>query len=71
LAKLFPDRGYLKYLSLGFEIAAGLCIPILSGYWIDEYFGTKPWFLIAGILAGIATLFGIIYNIYKSTDKQE
>ena len=71
LPNLLPNREYLKYLSLGIEIAAGLCIPILLGYWLDQFLDTKPWLLIAGIFTGIIILFGIIYNIYKKTDQME
>jgi F0F1-type ATP synthase assembly protein I len=60
-------KKYLKYLSLGVEIAAGLCVPILLGLWIDSVWETEPWFLIAGVLIGIATLFGIIFRVVKNT----
>ncbi len=63
-----PDvKKYLKYLSLGVEIAAGLCVPILLGLWIDRTWDTEPWFLIGGVLVGVSTLFGIIFRVVKNT----
>lgn len=60
-------KKYLKYLSLGLEIAAGLCVPILLGLWIDSVWETEPWFLIAGVLTGIAILFVTIFRVVKNT----
>lgn len=62
-------KKYLKYLSLGVEIAAGLCVPVLLGLWIDSVWETEPWFLIAGVLIGIATLFGTIFRVVKNTGR--
>ena len=52
------------------EIVAGLIFGTVVGYLIDDYFNTKPLFLISLIILGLA---GSIYNIYKATvenDKQ-
>ncbi len=50
------SRDYLQYLSLGAEIAAGLSIPILIGYYLDTRLDTSPWFLLLGALLGIGVL---------------
>jgi F0F1-type ATP synthase assembly protein I len=50
------DNSYFQYLSLGVEIAAGLSIPILAGYWIDRSWDTLPWFTFLGILTGVAIM---------------
>jgi len=50
------ENHYLQYLSLGVEIAAGLSIPILAGYWIDRSWDTLPWFTFLGILIGVAIM---------------
>jgi len=50
------DNSYLQYLSLGVEIAAGLSIPILAGYWIDRSWDTLPWFTFLGVLIGVAIM---------------
>jgi len=66
---LFTDprlREYLQYLSLGAEIAAGLAVPVLIGYWLDNRWDTSPWMLLAGILTGIGLLIGITLRIMRN-----
>ncbi len=60
---------YAEHLSLGAEIAVGLAAPILIGYWLDEYFGTSPWILLAGCLLGIVNIFLIIFHLAKRLEK--
>jgi len=59
------NRQYIQYLSLGVEIAAGLSIPILAGYWIDRNWDTMPWFTFLGILIGVATMLIIMIRVAR------
>ncbi len=59
------NRQYIQYISLGVEIAAGLSIPILAGYWIDRRWDTMPWFTFLGILIGIATMLLIMIRVAR------
>ena len=59
-------ENYLKYLSLGTEIAVGLSAPIIAGYWIDEYASSSPLFLLLGIAVGITIM--IVMLIRLSSD---
>lgn len=61
---------YAPYFSLGLEIAVGISIPILAGYWLDEYFGLSPWLLLTGCLVGIISVFAIIFRLNKRLDNQ-
>lgn len=54
---------YAPYFSLGLEIAVGIMLPILIGYWLDDYLGTSPWLLLAGCLAGVVSVFVIIFRL--------
>ena len=60
---------YLKYLSLGAEIAAGLAGPILVGIWLDSVWDSSPWMLLVGIIGAIglftATTLRLIGNSGK------
>jgi len=60
------NNDYLKYISLGSEIAVGLTVPILLGYWIDHYTGLFPWFTLAGIASGIAIMIAIMIRLSRS-----
>ncbi|MBN2731547.1 MAG: AtpZ/AtpI family protein [Balneolaceae bacterium] len=56
---------YAPYLSLGLEIAVGISLPILIGYWLDEYFETSPWLLLVGCVLGMINVFVIIFRLSK------
>lgn len=65
-----PVFKYAEYLSLGAEIAVGLAAPILIGYWLDLYFNSSPWILLAGCLMGIVNIFIIIFQVAKRLDNK-
>ena len=60
---------YAQYISLGVEIAAALAVPILLGYWLDQYFESDPWLLLAGCLVGLVNFFILIFNINERINK--
>ncbi len=45
------------------ELFAGIGVGGFLGYWLDEWLGTRPAFLICGILLGLA---GSVMNIYRA-----
>lgn len=61
---------YASYFSLGLEIAAGIALPILLGYWLDVQFKTLPWLTIAGAAVGIINIFLLITRIKNSVDDE-
>lgn len=63
------SRDYLRYLSLGVEIAATLALPIGIGFWIDSLWGTSPWFLLGGALCGMLLLLGLMLRLSRSQSK--
>ena len=69
--KEFGNRQYLQYLSLGVEIAAGLSIPILVGYWIDRSWDTLPWFTFLGIITGVATMLVIMIRVARDVSGKD
>ncbi len=46
-----------RFIGLGFEIVVPVLFGLLLGYWLDSWLGTKPWFLLAGSLLGMAAGF--------------
>ncbi|MCW9707375.1 AtpZ/AtpI family protein [Fodinibius salsisoli] len=60
---------YVEYLSLGVEIAAALLVPILIGYWLDQYFGLYPWLILTGCLVGIVNIFLLIFKLNERLNK--
>jgi ATP synthase protein I len=47
--------GWGKGLNFGLEIAAGIGLGTLIGFWLDKRFGSKPWCLLVGLLLGCAS----------------
>ena len=61
---------YAPYLSLGLEIAVGIALPILAGYWLDDYFEISPWLLLAGCIIGVVNVFVIIFQLSKKLNDE-
>ena len=63
LKKTIKDLGYFSIIgmSMGLSIALG----VLIGYFIDEKFGTDPWFSFIGLGLGIAAAFRNLFLLYK------
>jgi F0F1-type ATP synthase assembly protein I len=55
-------KKYFKYSSVGFELAGGVAVFCLIGYFIDERMGTSPVGLITGAILGII---GGVYLLIK------
>jgi len=56
---------YIEYISLGGEIVGSILVPMLIGYWLDGYFETRPWLLLAGCLVGVVNVFILIFQLSK------
>jgi F0F1-type ATP synthase assembly protein I len=68
IASLEPSNSsYLfKALGLGVQIALTLLACVLIGYNLDRWLNTTPWFLILGVIVGIANVFKILFDWSKS-----
>jgi ATP synthase protein I len=60
------NRGTFWLLALAMELGFSVAIPLVVlaylGSWADNQFGTKPLFLILGVLVGV---FSGFYNIFR------
>jgi len=71
LSKNLLPKIYSEYLGLGAEIAASLFIPIITGYYLDEYFDTSPLLVLVGILLAIIIFGFTIVRISKKLSEDE
>jgi F0F1-type ATP synthase assembly protein I len=55
----------LRFIGLGWFIAACILLGGFGGRWLDNRFDTGPWFTTAGLLAGTATAFFGVYRMIK------
>jgi ATP synthase protein I len=61
------DRGTVRALAiasqLGFTIVAAVGLGVLGGLWLDNRLGTKPVFLLTGIVFGLLSAAYVIWDL--------
>jgi len=67
LKKSIKDLAFFS--SIGMAMALSIVIGVVAGYYIDEKFGTRPWFLYIGLGLGIAAAFRNLYYLYQRAKK--
>jgi len=55
----------LRFSSIGLEMGFCVAIGVGIGYFLDSYFGTKPWFLLIFFFVGIAAAFRSLFSLLK------
>ena len=57
-------KGLAFAMRIGVELVAALIVGVGIGYFLDQWLGTKPWFLIAffvlGAVAGFVNVFRVV-----------
>jgi len=63
----------LRLTGVGFYIGACIVLGTLAGLWLDGKLGTRPLFLIGGLLLGVVVAFYGLYRMLKPlmNDKQD
>ena len=64
-------KKYAEYLGLGAEIAASLAIPILTGYFLDDFFETSPLFILAGVFFAMVAFGLMIARINSKLNRRD
>lgn len=66
-------RNLAPYLNIGYVFAASIILLTFFGYYLDNKWGTKPWFTlggaIVGIIAGFYNFFKTVFRANKNKDK--
>ena len=57
------EANWGRFAGLGLEVAIGVGLGVLVGYWIDKRAGTAPWGLVIGAMLGLA---GGMYLLLKA-----
>jgi ATP synthase protein I len=63
----------LRLTGVGFYVGASIVGGTLAGLWLDGKLGTRPLFLIGGLLLGVVVAFYGLYRMLKPlmNDKQD
>ena len=54
----------LRLSSLGLVVALSVAIGAVGGWWLDDHFGTDPWFTAGGVILGSVAGF---YELFRET----
>ncbi len=55
--------------AVGLEMGISAALGCWGGMWLDDHFGTEPWLLLLGMLAGFGAAFKAIYRTAKKARK--
>ncbi len=58
-------RALADFSQIGFSIAVSVLIGVLLGQYLDDKFGTGPWFLLVFSILGVGAGIRILFNIAK------
>ncbi len=73
-------QGLAFAMRIGVEIVAALIVGVAIGYFLDQWLGTKPWFLllffVLGAAAGFMNVFRVVGGLggqvgYRKVEKPE
>ena len=71
------NRGLLmgSAFRLGTELVAAVVVGTIIGFILDNWFGTKPWFIITfffiGVIAGMLNVIRVAKNMQKEINKDK
>ena len=61
---------YMKYSTIGIELALSIIVGGGIGYWLDRQLGTEPWLLIFWLMCGMIAGFRALYKTTKRIMKE-
>ncbi len=59
-----------RYSALGLEMALSVAIGFFGGEWLDERYGTRPYFGYAGLALGVTAAFLAFYRIARQAQRE-
>lgn len=67
----FSKQDHIEITTLGTEFAVAEILGTGIGFWLDKKWGTTPWLLIAGAVAGFGLGLYIILRTAKQLQQQK
>lgn len=67
----FTKKDHLTISTLGVEFAVAVALGTAGGFWADRTWGTGPWLLIIGMMAGFGLGLYIIIGAARKLDAEQ
>jgi len=58
-------RALADFSQIGFTIAVSVLVGVVLGQYLDDKFGTAPWFLLIFSILGVGAGIRVLFNIAK------
>ena len=57
--------------TMGLHIVSAIIVGMAFGYFLDDYFGTKPYLLFAGFFLGVFAGFKMIFEDFRKLQRRQ
>jgi len=57
--------------TLGLHIVSAIIVGLVIGYFLDDYFGTKPWMIMIFFLVGVVAGFKMVFEDFRRLQRRE
>ncbi|MBG0790215.1 MAG: AtpZ/AtpI family protein [Desulfovibrionaceae bacterium] len=57
--------------TMGLHIVSAIIVGLAIGYFLDGYFGTKPWFIMIFFFVGVVAGFKMVYEDFRKLQRRE
>ncbi len=57
--------------TIGLHFVSATVVGLFIGYWLDDYLGTKPWFIMIFFLFGVVAGFKMVYEDFRRLQARE
>lgn len=64
-------RGAMRWMGVGFEFLIVIGVFVAGGYWLDEWEGTRPGWMILGFFVGFGIMLYIMIQRARKEQAQE
>nr|WP_287411856.1 AtpZ/AtpI family protein [Pseudodesulfovibrio sp.] len=57
--------------TMGLHIVSAIIVGLTIGYFLDGYFGTKPWLIMIFFLVGVISGFKMVFEDFRKLQRRE
>jgi len=57
--------------TMGLHIVSAIIVGLTIGYFLDDYFGTKPWLIMIFFLVGVVAGFKMVFEDFRKLQRRE